>query len=167
MKTFFKFLFITVLAASINFNGEAQNEKIKTAFLYQFSRYIQWPAQNSSFVYGVYGDGPIYNALANMAKTRSGSSQNFKVVKITNLDDALNCNILFVTDQINDIDAVKQTIGKSPTLVVSEKDGFGKKGSEINFTNKQGKLRFELNTKSAEEKGLMVSGELKNLAILL
>ncbi|QCK14263.1 YfiR family protein [Mangrovivirga cuniculi] len=144
----FKLFAIGFLALTLNFDSVAQNEKIKTAFLYQFSRYIQWPGNNGSFTYGVYGDGPIYNALVNMAKTRPG----FKIIKVTSLAQAKQCNILFVTDKVDNIQQVKQSVGNSPTLIVTEKSGFAKKGSEINFTNVGGKLRFEMNSDSLKKK---------------
>jgi hypothetical protein len=52
-------------------------------------------------------------------------------------------------------------------MVVSESDGAGMKGSDINFVIKDGKLAFELNQAAVSKKSLKVSMELSRLAILL
>ena len=62
------------------------------------------------------------------------------------------------------------TSGESPStviLVVTEENGLGAKGSNINFIMREGKLAFELNQATLNKQNLKVSNELSRLAILI
>ena len=54
-----------------------------------------------------------------------------------------------------------------PTLIISDQEGFGQMGSVINFVDKNGKLKFELNQDQVDRRGLQVSDKLKNIAIII
>ncbi len=49
-------------------------------------------------------------------------------------------------------------------LTVGESDAFLDKGGIINFVLEQGKVRFEINDRAAEEAGLKISSKLLRLA---
>jgi len=53
------------------------------------------------------------------------------------------------------------------TLVITDKNGLGAKGSGINFKMIDNKLKFELNQKALEASNLKVSGSLSSMAILI
>jgi hypothetical protein len=53
------------------------------------------------------------------------------------------------------------------TLVITDKNGLGEKGSSINFKMVDNKLKFELNQKAIEASNLKVSGALSSMAILI
>jgi hypothetical protein len=67
----------------------------------------------------------------------------------------------------DDITEVMEVINQQSILVVTESEGLGAKGSDINFVVKDGKLAFELNQLSINKQGLRVSNELTRLAILI
>jgi hypothetical protein len=58
-------------------------------------------------------------------------------------------------------------VNSQPILVVTEENGLGVKGSNINFIMREGKLAFELNQATLNKQNLKVSNELSRLAILI
>ncbi len=159
-----------MLAFSVTAVAAAQNYKVHSVFMYSFTRYIQWPPEYNSgdFEIMVLGDSPILDELKEMAKSRKAGDRTITVTKINSPSDIKKCNMLFVPDsKAGQINSVLSSVNTQSTLVISESEGAGIKGSDINFVIKDGKLAFELNQAAVAKKNLKVSMELSRLAILL
>jgi hypothetical protein len=168
MKALKNTLIIIFVFACIQ--AKAQDYKFHSVFMYNFTKYIQWPAnyQTGDFIIGVLGDSPIIEQLTKMAESKTVGNQKFNIVKFANPESIEKCHMLFIPgNKSNDLDKVlSQTEGLS-TLIITEKPGLGKKGSAINFIIVDGKWKFELNKASTDKSKLKVSGELARLAIEL
>ncbi len=160
---------LTFLATTSFQNQYDTNAKIKTLFIYNFTRYIYWPSEykTGSFVVGVLGDSPLYRELLEMSKTKKVFDQEFEIVKFNSTDEIKKCHILLVPTKedgkLND--CISKTSSFS-TLVVTEKQGLGKIAG-INFIIQNNKQKFELNKSNLENKKLKVSSDLLSLAILV
>ena len=161
-------IFFMVLFRSVY----AQKEKYQSLFVYNFTKYIKWPdAYNGDkFIIGVYGDSEIYSSLNAMAasKKKTTSGKNIEIHKFSSPSEIKECNILFVSQnvarELGQID--KNTAGK-PVLIVTDAPGLATQGSVINFIEKDGKIKFELNESKASSRGLIVSSSLTSLAIII
>ncbi|MEL7002170.1 MAG: YfiR family protein [Bacteroidota bacterium] len=169
--------FITVLMLAVLGLGagemtlaSSQNpeSKIKTVFVFNFTKYIQWSSESQEFVIGVVGgDNETLTAFKSMAKQKSAASRKIVIREIESAVDYSTCNIIYITEEnSNKLSEIKSKRLKN-ILIVTEKEGMAEKGSGINFVKKDGKLRFELNEKVVENSGLKVSSQLKGLAILV
>lgn len=88
------------------------------------------------------------------------------VLKIKNTDDPSNCHILFVGKGKNSaLPGFVLRIANKAVLIITEKSGSTRQGSDINFVIKDNNLNFELNSTGASGKGMALSGELRNLAL--
>lgn len=161
---------VLLLGISLSTLSFAQNYKVHTVFMYSFTRYVQWPADYSQgdFEIMVLGDSPIIAELTEMAKSRKAGDRTIKITKINSPAEIRKCNMLFIPDtKSGQISKVLGTVASQPIMVISESDGAGLQGSDINFVIKDGKLAFELNQAAVNNKNLKVSLELSRLAILL
>ncbi|MCK5704682.1 MAG: YfiR family protein [Cyclobacteriaceae bacterium] len=163
-------LFLLVL---VFFNTSiAQNHKYQSLFIYNFTKYIKWPDSYNSdkFVIGVLGNSEILTSLSAWAlsKKKTGNGQILEVKKYSSVDEIDECNILFVSESaIDNIGQIDSQTSTKPILVVSDSPGMAAKGSVINFVELDGKMKFELNESKASGKGLIVSGSLTSLAIII
>jgi hypothetical protein len=106
--------------------------------------------------------------LKSMAQVKKVGDRAIKVTKINNVSEIRKCNILFIPTAKSP--QIAEVLAKTTTqsiLVVTEEQGLGAKGSNVNFVIKDGKLAFELNQSAAVKQGLKVSNELSRLAILI
>jgi hypothetical protein len=164
-KTFVLLLFVLSF-----FAGNAQNYKLHSLFIFSFTRYVQWPETHNQgdFEIFVLGDTPLTEELKVMAQAKKVGDRNIKITKVNSVAEIKKCNILFVpaskSAQLADVIA---KISTQPTLIVTEENGLGAKGSNINFVVRDGKLAFELNQTSTAKQNLKVSNELSRLAILI
>ena len=164
MKKISLLILFSILFCSANSYG--QTDKLKVVFIYNFSKYIQWPSESSSgnFEIGVIGETSVINELKNIAKTRKVGSQPIEIKLLASSDEIGDEHILYLpmgtSSQLSD---VAQKTSNSPTLIITEKQGLANQGSGINFLIDEGKLLFEINKTSIESHTLKVSSQLLNL----
>jgi len=165
------FLIVGFLIGVIGFS-QAQKEKYESLFIYNFTKYIKWPDTYSpnTFVIAVIGNSTIIDDLNGMAasKKQTASGAVLEIKKYNSVDEIGICHIIFVSE--NSIDKLGQieskTAGK-PVLIVSDTPGTATKGAIINFVEKDGKIKFELNEAQATKRNLVVSSSLTSLAIII
>ncbi|MCU0436085.1 MAG: YfiR family protein [Bacteroidia bacterium] len=145
------------------------NARIKAVFIYNFTRYIEWPetARSGNFVINVFGSNtPLVSELNNLAKTKTVGTQKIEIRNTTSLDAIGNSHILFVCGDNTTpfADILNKVKGKN-VLIVTERPGFARQGAAINFVVVQNKQKFELNKANAEKYNLSVSTTLVQLGI--
>ena len=148
---------------------EDTNARIKSVFIYNFTRYIEWPAdyKSGNFVINMFGSNPsMLTELNSMAKTKTVGTQTIEIKNTTTIDGVGKAHILYVTaDALSSLtDILVKLKGKS-TLIVTEKPGSAKQGAAINFVIVDNRQKFELNQANAVKYNLKVSSSLVALAI--
>lgn len=144
------------------------NAKIKTMFIYNFTKYIEWPQsyKQGNFVIGLLGESSLGNDLKKMAATKKAITQTFKIQKFNTVNDITKCHILIIPNEKST--QLKNAMGKVKnysTLIITEGRGLAKQGAGINFVIQNNKQRFELNKAIIEKNKLKVSHNLLSLAI--
>jgi hypothetical protein len=149
---------------------QAKEYNLKAAFIYNFTKYIEWnaPADENEFIIGIIGESSINDALAEIVKTETVDNKKIAIRQFTKPADISLCHILFITRNCNFPleDIVGKTSGKG-TLIVSEKNGYAEHGAAINFVTVKQKLKFEANVKALNAAGLTASSQLLKLAIII
>lgn len=142
---------------------------IKAAFLYHFTRYVQWPSAAGSaddvFVVGVLGDDPFGEHLAEITKKKTADDRKIAVRRFKELDEYTPCHILFVS--ASEADQLEATLAKlrgAYALIVGDTGGYARRGVMVNFYLEQNKVRIEVNRGAAEREGLKISSKLLRLA---
>jgi hypothetical protein len=171
MKKFVKPLlaFGLTMVVSLNLLAQDRDYTYKAIFVYNFIKYIEWPAAGQQFKIGVLNGTPeVMTAFEKMIEKKSGEGQKIVLENYNSATAVSNCNILFIPDnQSTTLAEVSAKMAGKPTLIVTEADGLIKKGSGINFIVVDGKLRFELNRSTLKSADLKVSSNLLGLAILV
>lgn len=149
--------------------SEEAGAKIKAIYIYNFTKYIEWPDtyKQGNFVVGVYGtNAPLINELNKMATSKTVGSQKLEIKNLGSPGDASVCHIVFVlpdnSGQLPDV--LGKVKGKS-TLIVTDKAGMASKGSGINFVIVDNKQKIELNKSNIERYKLKVASTLVEMAL--
>lgn len=161
-------LFIIILLGFIHLNVFGQAEKFKAGYIYQFTKYIEWPAayKSGDFVIGVLGSSTVQGPLNDLAASKKVVDQKIRVESYGSVADIGKCHILYISEsQSGNLSAVIGKLSGSNTLVVAEKAGLAQAGAGINFIEKDGKLVFEVNQSGFSNQGLNVNSQLVNLAV--
>jgi hypothetical protein len=153
--------------------GPAREYEIKAAFLYNFTKFIEWPAQSfadagAPIVIGVLGDSPCAEALERLVKDRKVNGRAIVVRRVESAAEARTTHILFVgSRQEQQFARLEPEIGSLPVLTVGESQAFEAGGGIVNFVPQDDKVRFEINIGSADRAGLRVSAQLQKLATVI
>lgn len=137
--------------------------RYQALYIYNFTKYIQWPNAGQQVVIGVLGSGTINRELEKMVDSKRGDKLKF--VKLSSFDKLGECNIIFVAkDQERNLKSVlEKTEGKS-ILIISEDEKSVEKGAGISFFLEDDKLRFSINKSAVESRKMKISGSLLTLA---
>jgi len=160
---FFSFFFVLLSTVT-----KGQDVKMEANYIYNISKYVNWPAdyKTGDFVIGVLGPSGITLELTKIAATKKFFSQKISIMEFTSVSDIKNCHILFVTKMASGtIKEAVAKIGTNATLVVSEFPGLANYGAAINFIMKDGKMVFQYNEAAAKRQGLQVNSRLVDLSI--
>jgi len=147
---------------------KAQDEKFKAIFVYNFTKYIDWPPKQGNFIISVLGTDPIAGELKGIASKKKVGQTSIEVKNIRTIGDIGNCNILYVSDSKSDaLPQVLLQAKENNILVITENKDACKSGSCINFVSSGGKITYEISKKNIETNGLKVSGDLIQLGVLV
>lgn len=166
-------LFMIVLGSSSFYQApktDAEEYAIKAAFIYNFTKFIEWDDSNepTSFVIGVIGESPIYKPLQDVANTKQVNNKKIEIMHCVSKNAAsCKCQILFVPETIKIKEfqdfLTELSITKN-TLIISESKGFLNSGAAINFLMNEDHIKFEVNMSSLNKNNLKASSQLLKLA---
>lgn len=162
---------VMLLVVLFGSRAEAQDHRMHAAFIYHFTRYINWPVdmRSGEFVIGLVGNPSAVASIEQMVKTKKKTrEQELVIKKFSSTGEISECHILFVSAGMEGtMSTLLQQTNRNNTLVITEKDGMALNGSSINFVSRNGKLRFEINEGAINEAGLQISSKLKALGIIV
>lgn len=144
--------------------------QVKSAFLYNFAQFVEWPAQSfpdasSPLVIGVLGEDQFVEAIDQISKGKTVGGRRL-VTKLLNSDGNLDtCHILFISStEKRRIGSVLDRLKDSSILIVGETNGFVQSGGVIGFLVQDNKVGFDINAGAAKRKHLKISSQLLRLA---
>jgi hypothetical protein len=152
------------------FAQERPLHEVYSMMLFNFTRYVQWPDHDAGgeFVIGVIGNSEVYNTLNGWYGGKPKGSKTYVIKKFASAAEVTDCHVLFIDKgKSGEFEAANNKVKGKGTLVITDKNGLGEKGSAINFKTIDNKLKFELNQKAVETANLKVSGALSSMAILI
>jgi len=162
----------TLLSGMLSVKVEAQASgeyQVKAAFLYNFLKFVDWPAQSfasdsSPFIIGVVGDDRFNSAIDQAISGKTANGRSIIAKRFKSFKSLTYCHILFIsTSERDNVRQILATTGPG-VLTVSESDGFIQSGGIINFTIVDSKVRFEINHSAADRAGVKISAKLLSLA---
>lgn len=160
-------LALTIAFFGICMSMSAQLQKYQANYIFNFTRFIEWPTsvQSGDFVIGVLGKHAITAELKASAAQRTVGTQNVAIVEFASADEVKNCHILFVPDSKSaSLKKLGQNFGSQPMMVITEEMDWSPSESTINFMVVDSKLGFKVNAQNLKDKQLKVSEKLLALS---
>jgi hypothetical protein len=142
-------------------------DDIKSAFLYNFTKFVEWPPASASEPFRVCVVAePAFGAAVDrtIAGESAGGRPLLRVTPATP-EAARACQILFLGRMENDrVERWIAAVRDAPVLVVGESRAAWDHGAHITFVLDDNRVRFDVNADAAARAGLSVSSKLLRVA---
>ena len=138
---------------------------LHTLYIFNFTRYVEWPAGAKSVKIGVVDNESAEGYLNKMAKAKSTGGAEISVINTKNDTELSSCQIIFIPSGSTALAGkLIESFGDRPILIVTEDADLIKKGASVSFKVVANKLRFQINEEVVKKQGLKVSSSLLSLA---
>jgi YfiR/HmsC-like len=151
-------------------NQENMEYSVKLAFLYNFTKFIEWPSGSyrdpgAPLVICIIGHDPFSAEVEGELLSRKVAGHPVEFRTLRSSDTMSACQVVFIPDtEKSQIDGIMKALKGLSTLTVGETEGFAVLGGMINLTVEEKKVHFEINQLAAERAGLKVSSKLLSIA---
>jgi hypothetical protein len=148
--------------------AESTEQQVKTAFVYNFFKYVDWPANalppsEQAVSLCVLGQDSLGDALESLnAKTMQG--RKVVVRKVGRAAEADHCQALYVAKSGKEPVSSVVKVVREGVLTIGDVSGFASSGGMINFIVADTRVSFEINIDAAERAGLKISSQLLKVA---
>ena len=143
---------------------------MKAAFLYNFARFIEWPAEafpndKSPIALCVFRHDPFGSVLDEALRGKSINNRELQARRVNELPELKMCQVIFISGQEDKhLPEVLSSVKGASALVVGESQEFAERGGTVQFYLENNKLRFAVNLDAAQRARLQVSSRLLALA---
>ncbi|HWL17007.1 MAG TPA: YfiR family protein [Opitutus sp.] len=154
--------------------AEAASEyDVKAAFLYNFTRFVEWPGEalppvGAPLVIGIVGQDPFGSALDQLVRGESVQGRPVQVRRFSRRDRLDECHVLYISrTEAAHLPALLERLKGRPVLTVSDCERFAYDGGTIGLVMERGKVRFQINLDAARAAKLAISARLLRPATVI
>ena len=166
--TYFVVLLVATMAASgVN---AANEDEVRTAFLFQLAQYVHWPAdaarpQSSPLKFCVAGKDRLTSTLENTVRGKSIQGRAILIRRMEADSDPAGCDLVFLTYQSEkQIKGWLKEWSYPPVLLVGETERFAEIGGMVNLSIEGGRVSFEINVLASSRANIEFRSQLLRFA---
>jgi hypothetical protein len=143
-----------------------QEYDLKAAFLFNFTKFVEWPADafdstSAPFTIGILGDDPFDGGLDDIVANESVHDRKIVVRRFASADQIGSCQLLFVGQrETGQMDRIQSALGRRSVLTVGETKAFTARSGIIAFEMSQRRVRLRINAAAAKAARLTISSQL-------
>jgi hypothetical protein len=155
---------------TVTFSSSSSEYRVKAAFVYNFTKFVEWPAQSfkspqDPMSICTIGKNPFGGALTEAIHGKPVNGRPVEIRAVDNLEDACTCQILFIRSaERKRLRSILDKVAGHGVLTVGEMDSFPMEGGIVNLKFDGDKIRIQINLQAAEGQHLTISSHLLSLA---
>jgi hypothetical protein len=158
---------LTLGVAAAAWAQSAPEPALKAAFLYNFAKFAEWPADAAPadpLTICVFGDAAIADALDETVKGRTVDGRKTVVVRVKP-DGFRACHVLYLAGlSAKRGQEIIDELKGAPVLTIGDGEPFAQSGGIAALFVEQGRMRFAINVEAAQRCRLRISSRLLSLA---
>lgn len=158
-------LFLLGGAAAHEVLAQAQEHDIKTAFIYNFISFTEWPGKTGATIdICTIGNDPL-NIPLGALQNKPAKGALIAVRHLRSGDEMKDCHVVFISDseRINFPDILTR-LKSAPTLTVTDSEGLAARGVMIELGLEERHIVFKININAAKQARLVIKSKLLRLA---
>ena len=149
---------------------KAEGPQVQALFLLHLAKFVKWPAEafdspEAEFVIGVSAGSPLYSPLRRVTLGEQLWGRNILCRPLRGPADLEGCHLVFIeSDALPNFVARLPELRNSPTLLVSDAEGFLLLGGHVQFLTRSGRMRLRLAPDHLQDANLHASAQLLRIA---
>jgi hypothetical protein len=159
------------LMAPLQIASASQSEyALKSVFLYNFVRFIDWPdsafaSPTEPLIIGIIGDDHFGSLLNEAVEGEKYHNRPIRIDHFRTPGDIKRVHLLFVSyANAGRLDAILAAVAGKSVVTVSETEDFLNRGGMITLTAEQNRIRLRINPAALHSANLAVSSKLLRVA---
>jgi hypothetical protein len=160
-------LLLLALTLALPLAAQGPSEyQVKAAFLYNFAKFVEWPADapGQPFCIGILGADPFGPLIDETLNGKTLGGRGVVVRRFSRPEDALACQIVFVAISAAPLKPLLKRFENRSVLTVGEAPAFCQSGGIIGLEVSDQRIRFAVNREAADRAQLKLSSKLLSLA---
>lgn len=144
----------------------ASEYQVKAVFLYNFSHFVEWPAEafatpTEPFVIGILGSDPFGARMEEAVHGELVNQHPLVIRRFHSAADIGKCQILFIDrSESAHVKPILEALDHRNTLTVADLEGSAGHGVMVEFTTESNRIRLRINADAAKTAGLTISSKL-------
>lgn len=157
---------ILIAPLSSILHAQLQDERtVRAAFVFNLTKYVEWPDADHDFTIGVVGDGSMGETLKKLLEGRKTGDRPIRVVISPSEDELESCSMLyFVQSASRRIQPAIGRVRNKSVLTVGETEVFVSDGGIVALVRNGGEVQIQVNLEAAQSAHLNISSQLLNLS---
>lgn len=143
---------------------------IKTAYLFNLLKFIEWPNQHKAKVIDVcsFSDADINQPLASL-RTRKAKQKLIQLIQLSPTDRLPdNCSLVFFdADNAEQSKNIYSQVAYKGVLLVGESDDFVNNKGHIGLVLEENRVKLKIHLNRTKDSGFKLSGKLLEIAQLI
>jgi hypothetical protein len=161
-----------LLAASLLgpfMNSQELDERaIRVAYVFNLTKFVEWPRADNQLVVGFLGDGPMGEALEKMLAGKTSDSRLIRVVLSPSEEELDQCDVVYVaTSSTKKVHETLDHLRNKSVLTVGDTESFPKSGGMIGLVRAGQQVRMIINLDAVDRARLKISSRVLDLATIV
>ncbi|MEE9413526.1 MAG: YfiR family protein [Methylococcales bacterium] len=164
---------LVILTPSAQAKEHSIEHKIKAAYLYNFSKFTDWPeeiafAEQKSFSICILGEDP-FGSVITPIENKKAHKLPIKLQYFSQIDTNVDqCKIVFIAEtDADDVQSILLALSDTNILTVGESSNFATIGGMIGFVIQNGRVQFQINKQAAKKAQLKFDPRLLKLGLVV
>jgi hypothetical protein len=161
---------LVLLTGSAGRADPVQEYQLKSVFLFNFARFVDWPATafadaKAPLIIGVLGEDPFGGVLDDTVRNETVNGRKLVIRRFARLQDIDICHILFISpSEASRIEEYVAALRARSVLTVADLSGAALRGVMIRLITEQNRIRLRINFEEAKAAHLTLSSKLLRAA---
>jgi YfiR/HmsC-like len=147
---------------------ELDEHAIRVAYVFNLTKYVEWPRAGNQLVVCFVGDGPMGEALEKMLAGKTSDSRLIRVVLSPSEEDFDQCDVAYVASSSSKkVHETLDHLRNKSVLTVGDNESFPKSGGMIALVRVGQQVQMIVNLDAVERARLKISSRVLNLATIV
>jgi len=161
-------LLLSFLLAAPAFSQLQDESAVRAAFVFNLTKYVEWPHSSSELIIGFVGEGSMGEVLQKMLAGKTSESRSIRVLLSPSEEQLPQCNILYIAySSPKKVRPVLEKLRKKSVLTVGDDYSFALNGGMVGLVRTGDHIQMMINLEVAQQSGLKISSRVLSLAAIV